>query len=88
MKLLRFAYEQAGLSPRFQVAPEAAFRPPGTLCPQREQPLAVLLEINQGEGRRQPFMVLPESAVARWALPTNNPETKTRGAVGKATTAP
>ena len=37
---------------------EAAFRPPGTLRPQRGQPLAVLVEVNQRKGSQQPLVIL------------------------------
>ena len=47
-----------------QCASEGHFRPPDTLRPQKGQPLAVLVEIHQCEGRQQPLMVLLDAAVA------------------------
>ena len=35
-------------------SPEAIFRPPETLRPLRDQPLAVLVEVDRGEGRHMP----------------------------------
>ena len=47
--------------------PKAVFQPPETLCPQRNQlpykPLAVLVEIDQGEGGKQPFVILLQAAI-------------------------
>src|ERR1035438_6076478 len=40
------------------------FRPSETLRPQRDQTLAVLIEVNQRKGRQQPLMVLLQSAIA------------------------
>src|ERR1035438_7659858 len=47
---------------------EAVFRPSETLRPQRNQPLAVLVEVDQSEGRQQPLVILLESAIAHLGL--------------------
>jgi hypothetical protein len=38
---------------------EAVFRPPETLRPLSGQAIAVLVKIDQGEGRAKPLVVLP-----------------------------
>src|SRR6266851_9003474 len=43
---------------------EAVFRPPETLRPLRGQPVAVLIQIHQREGRTQPLMVLLQAPIA------------------------
>ena len=43
---------------------EAVFRPPKTLRPLRDQPVAVLVEIGQGEGRQMPVVILQDAAIA------------------------
>src|ERR1017187_2606665 len=43
---------------------EAVFRPPQTLCPLRGQPVAVLVQVHQREGRAQPLVVFPYASVA------------------------
>lgn len=45
-------------------ASEGHFRSPNTLRPQKGQPLAVLVEIHQCEGRQQPLMVVLDAAIA------------------------
>src|SRR5450755_1692592 len=49
----------------------ADFRPPETLRRQREQPLAVLVEVNQRKGGQQPFMILLQSAIAQFGISEN-----------------
>src|SRR5208283_3056161 len=43
---------------------EAVFRPPETLRPLRGQPVAVLVQVHQREGRAQPLVVFPDTAIA------------------------
>src|SRR5208283_6034622 len=43
---------------------EAVFRPPETLRPLRGQPVAVLVQVHQREGRAQPLVVFPDAAIA------------------------
>ena len=43
---------------------EAVFLPPETLRPERGQPVAVLLQVHQGEAGAQPVMVLGQAAVS------------------------
>ena len=39
-------------------SPKAVFRPPKTLRPEWNEPFAVLVEVDQGEGGQQPFVIL------------------------------
>src|ERR1035437_4911132 len=43
---------------------QAVFRPPETLRPLRGQPVAVLVQVQQREGRAQPLVVLMQTPVA------------------------
>src|ERR1039458_6407559 len=43
---------------------EAVFRPPETLRPLRGQPVAVLVQVHQREGRAQPLVILLQAAIA------------------------
>src|ERR1039458_397945 len=42
---------------------EAVFRPPETLRPLRGQPVAVLVQVHQCEGRAQPLVVFPDAPI-------------------------
>ena len=44
------------------------FRPPETLRPQRGQPLTVLVEIDQGQGRQMPVVILHDTAIAHLGI--------------------
>ena len=43
---------------------EAVSRPLGTLRPEGGQPVAVLVQVHQGEGRANPFMVLLQTSIS------------------------
>src|ERR1019366_2458664 len=49
--------------PRF-ASPEAVFRSPETLRPLRDQPPAMLVKIDQSEGRQMPVVILHDAAIA------------------------
>src|ERR1017187_6085639 len=49
--------------PRF-ASPEAVFRSPATLRPLRDQPPAMLVKIDQSEGRQMPVVILHDTAIA------------------------
>ena len=44
------------------------FRPLKTLRPFRDQPLAMLIEIDQSEGRQMPMVVLHDAAIAHLGI--------------------
>src|SRR5664280_3875914 len=50
------------------VAPEAHFRRAETLRPECDQPVAVLVEVNQCKGSQQPFVILLQTAIAHLGI--------------------
>ena len=46
------------------LTPERDFRSPETLRRQRDQPFAVQVEVHQGEGCQQPFVVLLQASIS------------------------
>jgi len=50
----------------------AAFGPQETLRPLRGQPVAVLVQVHQREGRAQPLVVFPDTAVAHFGKSENS----------------
>src|ERR1035441_8489241 len=53
--------------PRF-ASLESVFRSPETLRPLRDQPPAVLVEIDQGEGRQMPVVILQDAAITHLGI--------------------